>query len=410
MNSGRLAAPAFLLVLFALLGNTPGFSGGGEQARVGRDIYNEGLGQDTISVRLGEGIWQPARGRLTCRACHGEAGEGGSEGGIVAPPLTSFRGELPDSSIRWLEDALTRHRGQDRRKLGDAMPRYHMTGRDIAALASYIDLLPDAPVAGLTSRTVTIGVDTSGASLTQEGHQALADALEALAASVNGEGGLYGRRILFQIRAEGQAERPDTLIGVSWAATRNTAPLTLAIQTDGESNPTCGSVDPDREQQAAAVMAWIKSQGRNPAIFNEGNKDSSTVNEDVIILSRSEGWADKARAAERVFLSSELAAEMRSEMQSGRIRIIAPGDISTRVASARVWLQKGVDEPRDAMIVAVYREALDIVLEALRSGGRRIYPYATCEVVKRYSLSRQKVSIISGAEVVTLPAFASNGL
>lgn len=403
MKLGFLLAPAILL----LLGNTGVESVADKKQNAGREIYNEGRGLDPIMVRLGEGNWQPAQGRLTCRACHGEAGEGSSEGGIAAPALQALRSDRPRNA-GWLADAVVRHRSGDGKKLGDAMPLYRMSGRDLAALSAYVDRFPDVLVSGMTPQMITIGLNVAGAPLTPSGRQRFAEAADRLAASVKSEGGIYGRMIRFKVLDEAQAGNADTLILLAWTATFDTAPLTFAIQNNSEGDAPCGSVDPTREQMALAVADAIRMEGRVPTtITGVGDTDSGPTGAGII-LSRFEGWKDQALVPDRVYLSPELAAEL-APRAAAKIYLVAPGDISRRAAGAQSLLDGGIGEPRDAMAAAVYLEAIDIVLEVLRTSGRRVRPYATCDAVKRLTSARQKVSVIHGQEVKTFSAYSKNG-
>lgn len=403
MKLGFLLAPAMLL----LPGNTGADSAADELQGAGRDIYNEGLGRDPIAVRLGEGQWQPAKGRLTCRSCHGEVGEGGSEGGIAAPALQVLPGDRPRGT-GWLADAVVRHRSGSRKELGDAMPLYRMSERDLAALSAYVDGLPNVPVSGMSPRMMTIGLNVAGASLTPDGRQRFAEAVDTLAASVKDEGGIYGRMIRFEVLDEPQAETADTLIRLAWTASIDSAPLTFVIQGKGERDAPCGSVDPTREQMTLAVADAIRTEGAIPTTIAGVSEPDSGPTEAGIILSRFDGWKDRALVPDRIYLSPELAAEL-APRAGTKIYIVAPGDISQRAAAAQRLLDEGIGEPRDAMAIAVYLEAIDVVLEVLRTSGRRVRPYATCEAVKRLASARQKISVIHGQEVKTFAAFSNNG-
>ena len=395
-------------MLLPLLGNTGVGSATHEQRRAGRDIYNEGLGRDPITVRLGEGQWQPAKGNLTCRACHGEAGEGSSEGGIVAPALQAFRGDRP-RGVGWLADAVVRHRSGAGKKLGGAMPLYRITERDLAALSAYVERLPDVPISGMTPKMITIGLNVAGAPLTPNGRQRFAATVEALAASVKDEGGIYGRAVRFEVLDEARKETADALIRLAWTATIDTPPLTFVIQGGGEGDAPCGSVDPTREQMALAVADAIRVEGRVSAIITGSGDPGSGPTGGAILLSRVDGWKDQALAADRIYLSPELAAELAPRVGETRIHIVAPGDISRRAATAQGLLDQGIGEPRDAMAITVYLEAIDIVLEVLRTNGRRVRPYATCDAIRRLASARQQVSVIHGQEVKTFAAFLNNG-
>ena len=405
MKPGFFLTPVLFLLL---LGNAGADSATADQQRAGRDIYNEGFGRDPIMVRLVEGQWQPAKGRFTCRACHGEGGEGSSEGGIAAPALQASRGDRPGGA-GWLAAAVVRHRSGDGRKLGDAMPLYRMTDRDLTALSAYVDRFPDVPISGMTPRTITIGLNIVGAPLTPSGRQRLAEKADALAASVKGEGGIYGRVIRFEMLDQAHAGTANTLIRLGWTATADTAPLTFVIQGNGEGDAPCGSADPSREQMVLAVADSIRMEGLVPtAITGVDNPEGGSTGAGII-LSRFDGWEDRALGSDRIYLSPELATALASRVGEANIYTVAPGDISRRAATAQKLLEDGINGPRDAMAIAVYLEAIDVVIEVLRTNGRRVQPYATCEAIKRLASARQQVSVIHGQDVKTFAAFSNNG-
>ena len=209
-RQGLLAAGlAALLIDAAAAADAAPATGLSEQERAGREIYLQGRSPSgaSLSARIGMGGLELAGASVACGNCHGEDGRGRPEGGV-----------LP-SNIRWLElsKPYGHHHADGRRHgpfdehllqravmagldpdgntLDGAMPRYAMSAKDFAALASYLKKLEALLDPGLSTEVIRIGtlLPLSGR------FAALGESLQTLwtayFGSLNARGGIHGRRL-----------------------------------------------------------------------------------------------------------------------------------------------------------------------------------------------------------------------
>jgi ABC-type branched-subunit amino acid transport system substrate-binding protein len=182
-----------------------------EGAARGRRIYFAGEDgtTDEVGVSLGgDGEVEAPATAFACASCHGERGEGGREGGLSPPPLTwevlaaprvsgitgKRRGPYDEAS---LTRAIRHGLSPSGELLHPAMPRYHMTARQIAGLVSYLKVLgTDADAdPGVTARTIKVGAALPLSGPRADIGVAARQTLIAYFEEVNAQGGIYGRRI-----------------------------------------------------------------------------------------------------------------------------------------------------------------------------------------------------------------------
>jgi mono/diheme cytochrome c family protein len=124
------------------------------QEMKGERIYQWGEGDgDEIIAILGSGLEVPAT-TLRCANCHGNSGEGRSEGGIRVPPIywESLTSGGTSSQTRprrkaYDEQSLARAIREgvdpDSRSLNSAMPHYRLTSAQMADLIAYLKTLQE---------------------------------------------------------------------------------------------------------------------------------------------------------------------------------------------------------------------------------------------------------------------------
>ena len=192
------------------------------QEKRGKQIYLKGEsaeGAGDIQAFLGGDKLELPATTFPCVNCHGLRGEGANEGGLQPPPINWEALTAPHAS------ALTRHErpayneatlaravklGLDPTgaKLHPGMPLYDLKPEQMADLISYLKKLGKDSDAdpGLDDRHIKVGaaLPLSGA-LAQVGEDIKA-ALTAYFASVNAQGGIYGRQIdLVVVDSRGEA-------------------------------------------------------------------------------------------------------------------------------------------------------------------------------------------------------------
>ena len=195
-------------------------SGAGAQAietqaalRGGRTIFHEGVNRQGGDVMASVGAGVDLQGaKVACARCHGSDGNGNREGGLTAPArlwsaLDQARpastGLLPRSaySETTLLRALRQGLDADGRPLSSGMPRFTLTPRDEADLLSYLRGLGSAANRdpGIADDEIVLGgvLPLSGP-LAETGRAADA-AIRACIEQSNRNGGVFGRRIAWQV-------------------------------------------------------------------------------------------------------------------------------------------------------------------------------------------------------------------
>jgi hypothetical protein len=197
-----MQAPSLLALLLA-----SAISGAGapaEDVERGRQIYFNGLA--AAGVRIGD---SDAASRLPgtaapCARCHGATGrEGVAEGGLAPPDISwaaltkpyevtapSGRKRLPYTDAR-LRRAISMGLDSAGNPLHTSMPRYEMPYQGMQDLIAWLKVLGDAPTPGLGAAAIRIRV------LPPPGPagQAFQSAIQAYAAEVNRQQGIFGRRL-----------------------------------------------------------------------------------------------------------------------------------------------------------------------------------------------------------------------
>lgn len=195
------------------------------QEKRGKQIYVQGTSASgkEILAYLGDASLEVPASTMSCANCHGLDGQGKPEGGILPSNLTwdaltkpygvthpSGR-KHPPYTARGLELAITRGVDPAGNKLPGVMPRYQMSGADLADLIAYLKRLGKDRDPGISETKIVIGtvVPTKGA-LSEMG-QAIKAVTTAYFDEVNSQGGVYNRR--FEVKVVETADTPQNTRG-----------------------------------------------------------------------------------------------------------------------------------------------------------------------------------------------------
>ena len=181
------------------------------QEKRGKAFYLRGesaSGQE-ITAMMGE-VDVPAS-TLTCAGCHGNRGQGITEGGVTAGNmtwtfLTKPYGHSDDGGRKhppFTESSFARlmTSGVDPagNKLAVAMPTYRMPQEDMANLIAYLKRIETDTDPGVTETSIVLGTVLPEKTALSGLAQSMGDTLQAYFAEVNSRGGIYNRKIELRI-------------------------------------------------------------------------------------------------------------------------------------------------------------------------------------------------------------------
>jgi ABC-type branched-subunit amino acid transport system substrate-binding protein len=181
------------------------------QEKRGKAFYLRGesaSGQE-IAALMGE-IDVPAA-TLTCAGCHGIRGQGITEGGVTAGPLTwSFLtkpyGHTDDGGRKhqaFSETSFVRllTAGLDPagNKLAVAMPAYRMSQEDMANLIAYLKRIEADSDPGINDTSIVLGTVLPEKTALSGLAQSMGEVLQAYFAEINSRGGIYNRKIELRV-------------------------------------------------------------------------------------------------------------------------------------------------------------------------------------------------------------------
>ncbi len=177
------------------------------QEKRGKAFYLRGesaSGQE-ITAMMGE-VDVPAS-TLTCAGCHGNRGEGRTEGGVTAGNmswsfLTKPYGHTDEGGRKhppFTEASFVRlmTAGFDPagNKLAVAMPTYRMPQEDMANLIAYLKRIETDTDPGVTDTSIVLGTVLPEKAALSGLAQSMGDVLQAYFAEINSRGGIYNRKI-----------------------------------------------------------------------------------------------------------------------------------------------------------------------------------------------------------------------
>jgi ABC-type branched-subunit amino acid transport system substrate-binding protein len=219
-----LALLVFLLIPLFL--NTGVFAGAilqeplSAQEKRGKQIYVQGTSASgkEILAYLGDASLEVPASTMACANCHGLDGQGKPEGGIIPSNLTwdaltkpyvvitPGGRKHPPYTMRGLELAITRGVDPGGNKLLSVMPRYQMSGEDLADLIAYLKRLGKDRDPGISENKIVIGTVVPAEGALSEMGQAIKAVTTAYFDEINSQGGIYNRR--FELKTVEAADTP----------------------------------------------------------------------------------------------------------------------------------------------------------------------------------------------------------
>ena len=279
-----------LLCVLTAQSNERGLS---QQERRGKQIYLRGESPSGKDITAMVGDMDLPASTVTCAGCHGQRGEGKTEGGVTAGNLTWSNlvkpyGHTHPSGRKhgpFDEKLFTRSLVEGFDPAGNemavAMPRFKMSAEDMADLIAYLKRIEVDRDPGLTETSVKVATIFPKEGTLAEIGAAMNDVLNAYFANVNERGGIYNRSIELQTIETGRdaattAANARTLIengqvfamtsGLSAGADKELTalaqeaeipfigPLTLLPQTGFQSNRNVFYLLPGASEQARALV------------------------------------------------------------------------------------------------------------------------------------------------------------
>src|ERR1041384_1224287 len=181
------------------------------QEKRGKAFYLRGesaSGQE-ITALMGE-VDVPAS-TLPCAGCHGNRGEGKTEGGVTAgnmtwSHLTKPYGHTDEGgrkhaafSEAFFVRAMTSGLDPAGNKLAVAMPTYRMLQEDMANLIAYLKRIETDTDPGVTDNNIVLGTVLPEKAALSGLALSMGDVLQAYFAEINAQGGIYNRKIELRI-------------------------------------------------------------------------------------------------------------------------------------------------------------------------------------------------------------------
>ncbi|HJY27575.1 MAG TPA: ABC transporter substrate-binding protein [Pyrinomonadaceae bacterium] len=322
------------------------------QEKRGKAFYLRGesaSGQE-ITALMGE-IDVPAS-TLTCAGCHGTRGEGKTEGGVTAGPLTwSFltkpyghtdeggrkhQAFSETSFVRMLTAGLD----PAGNKLAVAMPSYRMSQEDMANLIAYLKRIETDTDPGVNDTSIVLGTVLPEKAALSGLAQSMGDVLQAYFAEINSRGGIYNRKIELRVmQGDSKSTVPNMkrlideeqvfaiVSGLAAGAEDGVAALTQEKEV-----PFIGpsTLMPQRgapvNRYVFYLLPGLKEQARALAIFAARKTDTS--NSRVAIVSPD------------VEFNRSIAASVEEQTKKAGWRSVTTFNTSTRAAELK---QKGID-------------------------------------------------------------------
>jgi ABC-type branched-subunit amino acid transport system substrate-binding protein len=318
-----------LLVAFAL----GAVAQPGAEARRGKQIYLRGTGSPPgeISARMEDGNEVPAT-LLPCLSCHGRDGEGRPEGGVSPSEIAwdrltkpyGVRHEGGRSHPPYTESTLARAIADGIDPAGNelqiAMPRYKMSRGEMGDLIAFLKQLGHESEPGVEDGRLTLGMFVPDAGRYAEIGETMRSVLSAQIERVNGEGGLYGRKLELRVlRPRGGAAALQgagvfaLVAGVAGSpgidlaalAEEHQIPLVAPVVTDPEPGVPPGRfvfyLYPGLREQALALVSFATRslpEGRVRAVvFHPDTPRDSALAALLEQRGRESGWGAVARFA-----------------------------------------------------------------------------------------------------------------
>lgn len=175
----------------------------------GKQIYLQGTSPSgkEILAYVGDSSLEVPGNVMACGNCHGQSGQGKTEGGIspsnvtweaLTKPygVTHVNGRKhPPYTDRALELAVTRGLDPAGNKLLNTMPRFQMSKADLDDLIFYMKRLGTDLDPGISEEKIVIGTAMPNTGPLAELGQAVRNVIAAVFAETNSQGGVYNRQV-----------------------------------------------------------------------------------------------------------------------------------------------------------------------------------------------------------------------
>ena len=181
------------------------------QEKRGKAFYlrGESASGREITALMGE-VDVPAS-TLPCAGCHGNRGEGRTEGGVTAGNMSwsnltkpyghtdeGGRKHPPFSETSFIR-AMTSGVDPAGNKLAIAMPTYRIPQEDMANLIAYLKRIETDNDHGVTDTNIVVGTVLPEKAALSGLAQSMGDVLQAYFAEINAHGGIYNRKIELRV-------------------------------------------------------------------------------------------------------------------------------------------------------------------------------------------------------------------
>ncbi|HEX8163446.1 MAG TPA: ABC transporter substrate-binding protein [Pyrinomonadaceae bacterium] len=334
------------------------------QERRGKALYLRGespSGHEIVAV-IGE-LDVPST-TVTCGGCHGAKGEGKTEGGVTAGnlrwseltkpyghthPTGRQHGAFDEASFA---RAVTGGVDPKGNALQVAMPRYKMAAEDMADLIAYLKRIETDHDPGLTDTTIGVGVLVPAKGALGETGQAIKAATAAYFEELNGQGGIYNRRIELKV-----AETGDTPA----ATAANLEQLVAGGQVFALANVFTAGAD--------AEVAALARGDEIPLVGAITLTPHTTAPVNRYVFYLLPGVADQARAL------AAFAAQKLND-KAARVGVVSAGDSLSQAGAAAVEEQcktVGWTAPARAALAAQAGAAAAGVAELKAKGVQAVF-------------------------------------
>ena len=345
------------------------------QEKRGKQIYLRGTSPSgaEMTAALAEGSVEVPASTLSCVGCHGFDGRGNSEGGVTPSNIswealtTPYGVTHPDGrkhppyTGRSLALAVSAGLDPAGNKLASPMPLYRLSREDMADLIAYMKRLGKDPDPGLGDTSITLGTALPSSGPLAGAGQAVRAVLEACVAEINGQGGVYNRKLELRVADCGddstgtashieqflRKEQVFAMLGAFVAGADKQAatimeheetpligPLSLFPRNGFPLNRYVFYLQPGMRDQARALVTFAKTKlgldsPRVTVVYAAGEVTEDAA-EGIDRQSKGVGWGEVAR----IKLAPETAAsKVVTELRRNRTEVLillcpAPAAIS----------------------------------------------------------------------------------
>jgi ABC-type branched-subunit amino acid transport system substrate-binding protein len=354
------------------------------EERRGKMIYLRGESPSGKEIKAIVGELDLPASTVTCAGCHGQRGEGKTEGGVTAGNLTwsnlvKTYGHTHPSGRKhgpFDEKLFTRSlvQGLDPagNKMAVAMPLFEMAPEDVADLIAYLKRIEADHDPGLTETSVKVATILPQQGALAEIGAAMKDVLTTYFANVNDKGGIYNRRIELETIETGTdaaatAANARKLVkggqvfamvsGLSAGADKELVsltqeaempfmgPLTLLPQTGFQSNRNVFYLLPGTSEQARALVNFAtrskpELKKSRLAIVHSQNELALAAAEAIEDQARKKGWTiTKKSYSGKLVDATGIAATLKGEGVEAVFFLGAGGEeaVFINAAAAANW-------------------------------------------------------------------------